>query len=97
MPVATAEQHCRRLGSAGVGGWALLGMNISSPASFNAVLRGFTEPRSARIIPPSTGKGEVRSRTAVTDMVGCEAEPPMASQVATACQQPGSAGRSVLR
>ena len=96
MPVATAEQHARMLDSAGVDGCALVGVNISSPETFNALLRGLAEPRSERIIPPSTDKGEVRSRAAVKDMVGQEAEPPIASRVAT-CEQPGSAGRSVPR
>jgi hypothetical protein len=69
MPVATAGQHARTLDSAGASGCALVGVNISSPETFTAVLRGFAEPHSDGIIQASTGEGEVLSGTAVKNIV----------------------------
>lgn len=69
MPVATAEQPARMLDSAAVGRGGLVGVNLSSPATVNAALRGCAEPYSAGIIRASTGEGEVLSGTAMKDMV----------------------------
>jgi fructose-bisphosphate aldolase, class II len=75
-----------------MGGLALVGMNVSSPDTFNAVWRGCADAHSDGINQACTGEGEVRSGTAVKDMLTA-AQAPHASP----CEQLGSAGRRVLR
>jgi fructose-bisphosphate aldolase, class II len=68
MPVANYEIYCRMLDRAREGRFAYPAINVTSPTTANAVLKGLAESKSDGIIQVSTGGGAFASGAAVKDM-----------------------------
>jgi fructose-bisphosphate aldolase class II len=68
MPVADYTKYCVMLDRARAGRFAYPAINVTSPTTANAVLRGLAESGSDGIIQVSTGGGAFASGTAVKDM-----------------------------
>jgi fructose-bisphosphate aldolase class II len=68
MPVADYQTYRQMIDRAKAGGFAYPAINVTSPTTANAVLRGLAESRSDGIIQVSTSGGAFASGTAVKDM-----------------------------
>jgi fructose-bisphosphate aldolase, class II len=68
MPVAMYEIYCRMLDRAREGRFAYPAINVTSPTTANAVLKGLAESRSDGIIQVSAGGASFASGSSVRDM-----------------------------
>ena len=68
MPVVDYEQYCDMLNRARQGRFAYPAINVTSPSTANAVLKGLADSRSDGIIQVSTGGAAFASGAALKDM-----------------------------
>ena len=68
MPVVDYGQYCEMLDRARKGKFAYPAINVTSPTTANAVLKGLADSKSDGIIQVSTGGGAFASGAAVKDM-----------------------------
>jgi fructose-bisphosphate aldolase class II len=68
MPVADYETYCKMLERAQEKKFAYPAINVTSPTTANAVLKGLNESRCDGIIQVSTGGGSFASGSSVNDM-----------------------------
>ena len=68
MPVADYATYCEMLDRARRGRFAYPAVNVTSPSTANAVLKGLADSRSDGIVQVSTGGGVFASGAALKDM-----------------------------
>jgi fructose-bisphosphate aldolase class II len=92
MPPATPAQYAEMLDAAEAGGYAIPAVNVASSTTLNAAIRGFVTAGSDGIVQVSRGGGEFAAGPVGDRVLGARA---LADYAAEACQQLGSAGRSL--